>query len=153
MANTEYIGVKDIVDPFVLVENVNGVGYGELVHVRDSKGKLRFGQVKMLSEKATLVQVFTGTEDLVPSTTKIRFLGRPLEVKLSKNMLGRTFNGLGEPKRRMRRDLRWQTCQYQRSTAQSMARQYPAGFHKHGHIGYRYAYHAHQGAETPHILR
>lgn len=98
MAQTEYIGVKDINGPFVLVENVAGVGYGELVDIRDAKGNIRHGQVKSLSEKATLVQVFTGTEDLVPNTTKLRFLGRPLEVHLSKYMLGRTFNGLGEPK-------------------------------------------------------
>lgn len=97
MAKPEYIGVKDINGPFVLVENTAGVGYGELVDIRDSEGVLRHGQVKSLSEKATLVQVFSGTEDLVPNTTKVRFLGKPLEVHLSKYMLGRTFNGLGEP--------------------------------------------------------
>ena len=128
MANTEYIGVKDIVDPFVLVENVNGVGYGELVHVRDSKGKLRFGQVKMLSEKATLVQVFTGTEDLVPSTTKIRFLGRPLEVKLSKNMLGRTFNGLGEPRDGCGETYGGKRVNINGLPLNPMARQYPKDF-------------------------
>ena len=83
MANAEYIGVKDIEGPFVLVENVTGVGYGELVHIRDSRGQMRHGQVKSLSEKATLVQVFTGTEDLIPNTTKLRFLGKPLEIRLS----------------------------------------------------------------------
>ena len=69
MPQAEYIGVKDIEGPFI-----------------------------SLSEKATLVQVFTGTGDLVPNTTKVRFLGKPLEVHLSKYMLGRTFNGLGEPR-------------------------------------------------------
>lgn len=86
MARLEYVGVKDIDGPFVLVENVKGVGYGELVEIRDSRGQLRHGQVKSLSEKATLVQVFTGTGDLIPSTTKLRFLGRPLEVHLSKKI-------------------------------------------------------------------
>ena len=98
MAQPEYIGVKDIEGPFILVENVSGVGYGELVDIRDGKGARRHGQVKSLSEKATLVQVFTGTEELIPNTTKVRFLGKPLEVHLSKYMLGRTFNGLGEPR-------------------------------------------------------
>ena len=98
MASPEYIGVKNIDGPFIFLENVTGVGYGELVNVRDSKGKMRYGQVKALSEDATLVQVFTGTEDLIPNTTKVRFLGKPLEVHLSKHMLGRTFNGLGQPK-------------------------------------------------------
>ena len=98
MAQAEYIGVKDIEGPFILVENVVGVGYGELVDIRDSKGVRRHGQVKSVSEKATLVQVFNGTENLVPKSTKVRFLGKPLEVHLSKYMLGRTFNGLGEPR-------------------------------------------------------
>ncbi len=98
MPRAEYIGVKDIEGPFIIVENVTGVGYGELVDIRDEKGAVRRGQVKSLSEKATLVQVFTGTGELAPSTTKVRFLGRPLEVRLSKFMLGRTFNGLGEPR-------------------------------------------------------
>ena len=84
MAQPEYIGVKDIEGPFILVENVSGVGYGELVDIRDGKGVRRHGQVKSLSEKATLVQVFTGTEELVPNTTKVRFLGKPLEVHLSR---------------------------------------------------------------------
>ena len=98
MAQPEYIGVKDINGPFVLVEHVSDAGYGELVDIKDSQGRIRRGQVKSLSEKATLVQVFTGTGDLVPSTTKVRFLGKPLEIHLSKQMLGRTFNGLGEPR-------------------------------------------------------
>ena len=98
MPQAEYIGVKDIEGPFILIENVTGVGYGELVDIRDANGRIRHGQVKSLSEKATLVQVFTGTGDLVPNTTKVRFLGKPLEVHLSKYMLGRTFNGLGEPR-------------------------------------------------------
>ena len=98
MPQAEYIGVKDIEGPFILIENVTGVGYGELVDIRDASGRVRHGQVKSLSEKATLVQVFTGTGDLIPNTTKVRFLGKPLEVHLSKYMLGRTFNGLGEPR-------------------------------------------------------
>lgn len=98
MAQAEYIGVKDIEGPFILVENVSGVGYGELVDIRDSKGAHRHGQVKSLSEKATLIQVFNGTESLVPKNTRVKFLGKPLEVHLSKYMLGRTFNGLGEPR-------------------------------------------------------
>ena len=98
IAKPEYIGVKNIDGPFVLLEGVKGVGYGELVDIVDSKGVHRRGQVKQLSEKATLVQVFTGTGDLVPDTTKVKFLGKPLEIEMSADMIGRTFNGLGEPR-------------------------------------------------------
>lgn len=97
MARPEYIGVNEINEPFVLLESIEGVGYGELVEIRDEKNEPRLGQVKSLSEKATLVQVFSGTGDLVPNTTRVRFTGKPLMISLSKYMTGRTFNGLGEP--------------------------------------------------------
>lgn len=98
MAQPEHIGVKNIDGPFVLVEHVSGVGYDDLVEIKDNQGKTRLGQVRILSDQAALVQVFAGTEDLIPNTTRLRFLGRPLQVTLSKHMLGRTFNGLGEPR-------------------------------------------------------
>lgn len=97
MARPEYIGVNEINEPFVLLGKVDGVSFGELVEIRDEKNELRLGQVKLLSEKATLVQIFSGTEKLTPNTTKLRFTGKPLMIHLSKYMLGRTFNGLGEP--------------------------------------------------------
>jgi len=128
MARLEYIGVKDIDGPFVLVENVKGVGYGELVEIRDAAGRLRHGQVKSLSEKATLVQVFTGTGDLIPSTTKLRFLGRPLEVHLSKSMLGRTFNGLGEPRDGCGEIYGGKRVNINGMPLNPMARQYPKDF-------------------------
>ena len=128
MAQPEYIGVKDIEGPFILVENVSGVGYGELVDIRDSRGVRRHGQVKSLSEKATLVQVFTGTEELVPNTTKVRFLGKPLEVHLSKYMLGRTFNGLGEPRDGCGEIYGGRRVNINGLPLNPMARQYPRDF-------------------------
>lgn len=128
MAQPEYIGVKDINGPFVIVENVTGVGYGELVDIRDNLGHIRHGQVKSLSEKATLVQVFTGTEDLIPNTTKLRFLGRPLEIRLSKNMLGRTFNGLGEPRDGCGETFGGKKVNINGLPLNPMARQYPKDF-------------------------
>ena len=128
MAQPEYIGVKDIEGPFILVENVSGVGYGELVDIRDGKGVRRHGQVKSLSEKATLVQVFTGTEELVPNTTKVRFLGKPLEVHLSRYMLGRTFNGLGEPRDGCGEIYGGKRVNINGLPLNPMARQYPRDF-------------------------
>ena len=128
MPQAEYIGVKDIEGPFILIENVTGVGYGELVDIRDASGKIRHGQVKSLSEKATLVQVFTGTGDLVPNTTKVRFLGKPLEVHLSKYMLGRTFNGLGEPRDGCGEIYGGKRVNINGLPLNPMARQYPRDF-------------------------
>lgn len=128
MAKPEYIGVKEINGPFILLENISGAGYGELVEIRDSDGELRLGQVKSLSEKATLVQVFTGTEDLVPNSTKVRFMGRPLTIRLSKYMLGRTFNGLGEPKDNNGAIYGGKNVNINGLPLNPMARQYPKDF-------------------------
>ena len=97
MAQAEYIGIKQINGPFILVENTSDVFYGELVEVKVANGETRRGRVVSLSEKATLVQVFSGTDDLVPNSTRVRFLQKPLEVTLAPTIIGRTFNGLGEP--------------------------------------------------------
>ena len=97
MAQAEYIGIKQINGPFILVEDTNDVFYGELVEVKVANGETRRGRVVSLSEKATLVQVFSGTDDLVPNSTRVRFLQKPLEVTLAPTIIGRTFNGLGEP--------------------------------------------------------
>ena len=97
MPQAEYIGIKQINGPFILVESASDVSYGELVDVRIPGEGPRRGRVVSLSEKATLVQVFSGTDSLIPNETRVRFLGKPLEVHLAPSIIGRTFTGLGEP--------------------------------------------------------
>lgn len=96
MATTEYVGVNRIAGPFVMLGGIPHAGYDEIVEVRSPDGRVRTGRVAMVSEKATLVQVFSGTEGLAPATTSVRFTGRELEISLSPSMLGRTFSGMGE---------------------------------------------------------
>jgi len=96
MPATEYIGVRRITGPFVMLSGIPNVGYDEVVEVLSPGGASRKGRVVLVDEKATLVQVFSGTEGLAPETTSVRFLGRELEIALSPSMLGRTFSGMGE---------------------------------------------------------
>ena len=96
MATTEYVGVNRIAGPFVMLGGIPHAGYDEIVEVRSPDGRVRTGRVALVSEKATLVQVFAGTEGLAPATTSVRFTGRELEIALSPSMLGRTFSGMGE---------------------------------------------------------
>jgi V/A-type H+-transporting ATPase subunit B len=79
------------------VENVRDVGYDELVAVKTQAGETRLGKVIEVTQKAVTVQVFEGTTDLSPSETRTRFLGRPMEVPVSSDMLGRVMNSFGEP--------------------------------------------------------
>ena len=93
----EYKGVASISGPIIIVENVQNVGYDELVSVKTQKGETRLGKVIQISQKAVVVQVFEGTTGLSPSETRTRFLGHSLEVPVSIEMLGRVMNSFGEP--------------------------------------------------------
>ncbi|MDR2175880.1 MAG: V-type ATP synthase subunit B [Synergistaceae bacterium] len=97
-ALTEYTGIDKINGPIVMLKGIPGVGYDEVVEILPpGGGEARLGRAVMIGEDAVMVQVFAGTEGLVPATSRARFLGRPLEIALSPSILGRTFDGLGRP--------------------------------------------------------
>ncbi len=96
MPSKEYVGLSAINGPLIFVENVKNVSYNEVVEITYRSEK-RFGQVVMISDKMAVIQVFQGTEGLSVDKTSVKFLGKPLEIKLSEDILGRTFNGIGKP--------------------------------------------------------
>ncbi len=93
----EYSTVADIAGPLMIVEGVEGVGYGEICHIKLPDGEIRAGQVLEVDKDKALVQVFGGTRGIDIQNTRVRFLGKGLELPLSLDILGRVFNGLGEP--------------------------------------------------------
>jgi len=93
----EYKGVASISGPIIIVENVQDVGFDELVSVKTQTGETRLGRVIEVNQKAVTVQVFEGTTGLSSSETRTRFLGHSLEVPVSTEMLGRVMNSFGEP--------------------------------------------------------
>ena len=94
----EYMTTRDIVGPLLLVEDVEGVTYGELVELEFPDGSQSLGNVLEVNGDVALVQAFQGTRGSNPSQTKVRFLGRGLEIGVSRDMLGRVFDGLGRPR-------------------------------------------------------
>ncbi len=93
----EYTGVSRISGPIIIVENVRNVGYDELVEVITPSGETRLGKVLEVTRKIVVVQVFEGTTGLSSSETRVRFLGKTLEIPVSTEMLGRIMNSFGEP--------------------------------------------------------
>jgi V/A-type H+-transporting ATPase subunit B len=93
----EYSRIKEIKGPLLVVEGVTNVAYDEIVEVELSSGEKRRGRVLDVARGVAVVQVFEGTTGITPVGTKVRFLGKPLEIPVSEDMLGRIFNGLGEP--------------------------------------------------------
>lgn len=93
----EYTRVREIKGPLLIVEGVSNVAYDEIVEVELASGEKRRGRVLDVQRGVAVVQVFEGTTGITTTGTKVRFLGRPLEIPVSEDMLGRIFNGLGEP--------------------------------------------------------
>ena len=89
--------VTEIIGPLVLVEEVSGVAYDELVEVQLQTGETRLGKVLEVEEDKALIQVFEGTEGLDIQTLKFKFRGKGLELAVSPDILGRIFSGLGKP--------------------------------------------------------
>lgn len=83
--------------PLLFVENVHEVGYNEIVELRGADGQVRRGQVLEVDRGRAVIQVFTGTRGLSLETTEARFTGEVAHLGVSLEMLGRTFNGSGEP--------------------------------------------------------
>src|SRR5659263_311513 len=97
MAIKDYMTVRDIVGPLLLVEQVEGAKYGELVEVEFPDGSVGLGNVLEVVEDRVLIQSFEGTRGLNIESTRIRFRGRGLELGVSRDILGRVFDGLGRP--------------------------------------------------------
>jgi V/A-type H+/Na+-transporting ATPase subunit B len=97
LTGKEYIGVDKIDGALVFVSKTHPVGYRELIECVDKEGNPRLGIVLESSTNFVVAQIFEGTSGLTLPDTRIRFFGKPLTISVSKQMLGRVFNGLGRP--------------------------------------------------------
>ena len=93
----EYRSVTEIAGPLMIVEQVEGVKFDELVEIHTDSGEIRRGQVLEVNGDRAIVQVFEGTSNLGAEESKVRFLGTGLRLGVSSDMLGRVFDGLGRP--------------------------------------------------------
>jgi V/A-type H+-transporting ATPase subunit B len=93
----EVVGVARVEGPIVVVQGVGNVGYDEVVEIVDPQGRLRQGRVLEVGEDTAVAEVFAGTTGLSIEDTRVRFLGQPLHIPVAEEMLGRIFDGMGEP--------------------------------------------------------
>ena len=94
----EYRTIKEVVGPLMLVEGVSGVKYNELVEIEQADGEKRQGKVLEIEGDKALVQLFESSNGLRIDNAKARFLGRSIELSVAPDMLGRVFDGMGNPK-------------------------------------------------------
>ncbi len=90
------IGANVISGPLLIIEGVRGVGFGEMVEIEQDDEK-RLGRVIDIDEDRAVVQIFSGTSGINREKVRTRFVGSPITISVSEEMLGRVFDGLGRP--------------------------------------------------------
>ena len=93
----EYKTIREIASPLMVVENVDGVTYDELAEIELQNGEKRRCKVLEVEGDKAVVQLFESAQGINLAESKVRFLGHPLELAVSEDMLGRVFNGMGQP--------------------------------------------------------
>ena len=93
----EYKTVEEISGPLMMVRMVENVTYDELVEIELHDGSIRRGKVLEVNGDAAVVQLFESAAGINLADAKVRFLGHPLQLGVSGDMLGRVFNGMGQP--------------------------------------------------------
>ena len=93
----EYRTIAEISGPLMVVRQVEGATFDELVEIELADGSLRRGKVLEVNGDSAVVQLFEASAGINLANSKVRFLGHPLQLAVSRDMLGRVFNGMGQP--------------------------------------------------------
>ena len=94
----QYNKIAEIKGPLVVVDDVDNAAFDELVEIETNEGERRLGKVLEVGNGKAIVQVFEGTTGLSIAGTSAKFVGKVMEMPVSKEVLGRVFDGLGRPK-------------------------------------------------------
>ncbi len=127
----EYLGLSEINGPLIVLEGVRDASYDEIVEL-SVEGRKKLGRIIEVYDDKAVIQVFQGTEDMSLNNTHTKLTGRPMELALSEDILGRVFNGTGKPidglgpvSAKLKRDVNGQPLN-------PCAREYPRNFIKTG---------------------
>ena len=93
----EYLGLSEINGPLVVLEGVKNASFEEIVEFHMDDGTQKIGRIIEIYEDKAVIQVFEGTDNMSLGNTHTRLTGHPMEIGLSPEILGRTFNGIGQP--------------------------------------------------------
>lgn len=93
----EYIGLSEMVGSLICLDGVSGIGYDEMAEITLENGQKRYGRVIQLDGSRAVLQVFEGTKGISLENARTNFTGKPMELSLSTEMLGRIFDGTGRP--------------------------------------------------------
>ena len=95
--SVQLLGLDEIHGSLVALDHVKDVSNEEMVQIQLKDGSTRKGRVVSIEGEKAVIQVFEGTDSISLNNTKTKLLGHPMELGLSREILGRTFNGVGDP--------------------------------------------------------
>ncbi|MBP1925489.1 V/A-type H+-transporting ATPase subunit B [Sedimentibacter acidaminivorans] len=93
----EYLKLERVEGPLIVLGGIENVSYGETVNIKVDNDEIRKGKIIKIEGDKVVVQVFEGTSGISTVNSSVKFIGEPLMIPLSMDILGRTFNGVGEP--------------------------------------------------------
>ncbi len=93
----EYLKLERVEGPLIVLDGIGNVSYGETVNIKVDNDEIRKGKIIKIEGDKVIVQVFEGTSGISTVNSSVKFMGEPLTIPLSKDILGRAFNGVGEP--------------------------------------------------------
>lgn len=93
----EYLTLEKVEGPLIILKGVQAASYGEIVSIKIEGEKKRMGKVIRIDGDRVIAQVFEGTSGLSTENVSVQFTGKPFEISVSREILGRTFNGVGKP--------------------------------------------------------
>ena len=95
--SVQFIGLKEINGPLVILDGVKDASYDEMAEIILENGTRRLGRIVQIEGERVVIQVFEGTNGLSLKNTRTKLMGKPMELPLSPEILGRIFNGAGTP--------------------------------------------------------
>lgn len=148
----EYRTIQEVAGPLMMVTGVENVTYDELGEIILADGETRRCKVLEINGTNALVQLFDSSTGINLSNSRVRFLGRGMEMGVSEDMLGRVFDGLGRPIDGGPDILPNARHGHQRAGDESRRRQLPAGIHTDRHLSHRRSEHPGTGPEAADLL-
>ncbi|MEG2382446.1 MAG: V-type ATP synthase subunit B, partial [Oscillospiraceae bacterium] len=121
----EYTGLSEMRGSLIVLEGVSDVTYDELAEITLSNGERRYGRVIKIDGDKVVLQVFEGTDGIDMETVNTRFTGKPITLPLSKEILGRIFDGAGKPLDGLKESFPDERRDINGSAINPVSRQYP----------------------------
>ena len=124
----EFKNVVEVAGPLLIVSDVQDVTYDEEVEIEVSKNDKRIGKVLEIDQNQAIIQLYDSNQGINPKSTRVRFKGKPMTLNVSREMIGRVFDGQGKPADRGPNMLEYEARDINGQVMNPVAREYPNQF-------------------------